>query len=142
MVSLRGRKVYLDANTIIYAVELAHQFPSLQDGLLRPLDGQEFTAVSSEITLAETIIGPRRAGNAVNEQLFRAFLTPSSNFHLQPITLAVVEKLIDLRAQYALKIPDAIHVATGILAGCDLFVIADRAWSKVGITVVDPADVG
>ena len=141
MVSLKGRKVYLDANTIIYAVELP-QFSNLKTGLLIPLDAQEFTAVTSEITLAETVIGPRKAGNMATEQLFRKFLTPSSNFLLEPITLAVLEKVIDLRAQYSLKIPDAIHLATGILAGCDLFVTGDHVWSKAGVTVVDPADVG
>ena len=60
MVSLKGRKVYLDANTVIYAVELP-QFANLKTGLLVPLDNQEFTAITSEITLVETIIGPRRA---------------------------------------------------------------------------------
>jgi predicted nucleic acid-binding protein len=140
MVSLKGHRVYLDANTIIYAIEL-HHFPNLKTGLLIPLDQQEFNAVTSEITLAETIIGPRRAGNVANEQLFRNFLVPTSNFFIEPITRAVLEKVIDLRAQYAIKIPDAIHLATGILAGCDLFVTGDQAWSKTGVTVVDPADV-
>jgi hypothetical protein len=37
MVSLKGRRVYLDANTIIYAVELPH-FANLKTGLLKPLD--------------------------------------------------------------------------------------------------------
>jgi hypothetical protein len=83
MVSLKGHKVYLDASTVIYAVEL--HFANLKAGLLKPLDDQELVAVTSEITLAETIIGPRKAGNTANEKLFRTFLTPSQHFILQPI---------------------------------------------------------
>jgi len=49
--------------------------------------------------------------------------------------------VIELRAQFGFKTPDAIHLATGLLAGCDLFVTGDQAWSRAGITVVDPADV-
>jgi predicted nucleic acid-binding protein len=49
--------------------------------------------------------------------------------------------VIELRAQFGFKTPDAIHLATGLLAGCDLFVTGDQAWSWAGITVVDPADV-
>jgi predicted nucleic acid-binding protein len=58
-----------------------------------------------------------------------------------PITQAVLEKVIDLRSQFNLKVPDAIHIATGILAGCDVFVTGDEAWGKTGVTVVDPADI-
>jgi predicted nucleic acid-binding protein len=47
-----------------------------------------------------------------------------------------------LRAQYGLKIPDAIHLATGILAGCTLFVTRDASWKKAGVAVVEPQDVG
>ena len=53
----------------------------------------------------------------------------------------MLEKVIDLRPQYGLKIPDAFHLATGILAGCDLFVTGDKAWGKAGVTLVDPADI-
>jgi predicted nucleic acid-binding protein len=72
---------------------------------------------------------------------YRAFLTRSPNLTLQPITAVVLEKVIELRAQFGFKTPDAIHLATGLLAGCDLFVTGDQAWSWAGITVVDPADV-
>jgi hypothetical protein len=97
MVSLKGHRVYVDANTVIYAVELPQFFANLKTGLLKPLDDQEFTAVTSQVTLAETVIGPRKAGNAATEQLFRTSLTPSTNFILQRITLAVLEKVIAFR---------------------------------------------
>ena len=141
MVSLNGHKVYLDANTVIYALEGFAKYANLRSGLLDPLDDGEFIAVTSEITLVETVIGPRKDGKPKDEAMFRGFLTPSPSFLIEPITTAVLEKVIDLRAQYGLKIPDAIHLATGILAGCDLFVTADEAWSKIGVTAVHPADV-
>lgn len=122
-------------------MELPH-FANLKTGLLKPLDDLALTAVTSEITLAETVIGPRKSGYLATERLFRTFLTPSSHFLLEPITLAVLERVIDIRAQHGLKIADAIHLATGMLAGCDLFVTGDQAWAKTGVSVVDPADIG
>ena len=142
MVSLKGHKVYLDANTLIYALEGLVQYSNLQSGLLGALDAFEFRIVTSQLTLMETTVYPKRRGDTAGEQKFRLFLTPSSHVSVMPITEAVLEKAIELRAIHqALKTPDAIHLATGILAGCDIFLTADLAWSKVGVTVVDPGDV-
>lgn len=142
MVSLRGQRVYLDANTIIYALEGFAQYANLKSGLLIPLDAGEFTAVTSEITLVETIVGPRKAGKAKEEAELRTFLTSSASLVVDPVTTAVLERVIDLRVQFGLKTPDAIHVATGLLAGCTVFVTRDQAWAKVGITVIEPQNVG
>ena len=78
----------------------------------------------------------------MGEQKSRTFLTPSGSVAVIPISEAILEKATDLRARFpALKTPDAIHVATGILTGCDLFVTGDQAWSKTCVTAIDPADV-
>ncbi len=139
MVSLKGHKVYLDASTVIYALEGLPQYANLKDGLLIPLDKLEFTAVTSGITLMEALVYPRRHGDRVGERNFRRFLTASSHKIIEPVSELILEKATDLRAQIpSLKTPDAIHIATGILAGCDLFVTGDQAWSKAGVKVVDP----
>jgi predicted nucleic acid-binding protein len=141
VVSLRGQRAYLDANTIIYALEGFPEFANLRTGLLEPLDAGAFSAVTSELTLVETVLGPRKTGNLVAERVFRTFLTPSPQLSVEPVTLAVLEKVIDIRTRFGLKIPDAIHVATGILSGCTVFVTRDVAWARTGITVVDPVDL-
>jgi predicted nucleic acid-binding protein len=141
MVSLNGHRAYLDANTIIYALEGFAQYTNLKTGLLDPLDAGAFIAVTSEITLVETVIGPRKAGRANDEAVFRTFLTPSASLLLEPVSMAILEKVIDLRAQFGFKIPDTIHLATGILAGCTVFVTRDASWGKTGVPVVEPQDV-
>lgn len=142
VVSLKGKRVYLDTNTIIYALEGIPEFANLKAGLLDPLDKGELIVVTSELTLVETIVGPRKSGSKSDEAIFRAFLTPSANVVLEPISMQVLEKVIDLRAQFGFKVPDAIHLATGMLAGCDAFITNDSHWSKAGVTVIDPSTVG
>lgn len=61
---------------------------------------------------------------------------------LRPIATAVLENIIELLKKLGFKTPGAIHLATGMLAGCDLFVTGDQARNKSGVTVVAPADVG
>ena len=106
------------------------------------MDAGAFTAVTSEITLVETVVGPRKAGDVNAEAKFRAFLTPSPKLAIEPITMAVLEKVIELRTKHGLKIPDAIHLATGFLIGCTVFVTRDASWKRTGVTVVEPQDVG
>ena len=141
MVSLHGQRAYLDANTVIYALEGLAQYSNLKVGLLDALDDGAFTAVTSQLTLVETIIGPRRAGKPTDEAEFRNFLTPSTNMVIAPVSMAILEKVIDIRAQHGIKIPDAIHLATGILANCTVFVTRDASWAKTGVTVVEPQDI-
>ena len=95
----------------------------------------------SEITLVETIVGPRKAGDVNAEAKFRVFLTPTANLIVEPISMAFLEKVTELRANHGVKIPDAIHLATGILAGCSVFVTRDASWAKMGVAVVEPQDV-
>ena len=95
--------------------------------------------MTSELTLLEVLVKPRRLNNLTLEQAFRDFLGPSK-VRVLPISLAVLERAIDLRL-LGLKTPDAIHVATGLLEGCDLFLTRDKDWAKAGVTAVDPKDV-
>ncbi len=98
--------------------------------------------MTSEITLVETVVGPRRAGKAKEEAELRTFLTSSASLVVEPVTTTVLETVIDLRVQFGLKTPDAIHIATGLLAGCTVIVTRDQAWAKAGIKVVEPQEVG
>ncbi|MHB8637407.1 MAG: type II toxin-antitoxin system VapC family toxin [Fimbriimonadaceae bacterium] len=110
-----GRKVgyeRVDASTIIYAFEGVAQFANLQTGLLDLLDDEEMTAITSELSSLKVLTGPRKAGNRLLETTYRAFLAPSPVMLTEPVSSAVLEKAIDLRATYGLKTPDAIHVAT------------------------------
>lgn len=77
MVSLIGKRVYLDASTVIYALEGLPNYSNLNSGLLDGLDTGAITAISSELTLVETVIGPRRAGDRNRDgiQKFSFFLS-------------------------------------------------------------------
>jgi len=69
MVSIRGQKVYLDSNTIIYVLEGFAEYSNLKTGLLDALDAGDATAVTSELTLVETVAGPRKATDAKGQRL-------------------------------------------------------------------------
>ena len=138
MGKLTGQLVYLDSNAVIYAVEGYAELPGIRDALLIPMERGEVKAVTSQLTLLETLVGPRKAGNEVAEAGYRRFLTPSPVLTVESITDFILETAIEIRAKFGVKSPDAIHIATGIHFNCDCFITADAGWSRTGVKIVDP----
>ena len=58
MVSLKGHKVYLDASTVIDAMEGLADFSNLKAGLTDLLDALEVRVVTSQLTLLEAMVFP------------------------------------------------------------------------------------
>jgi predicted nucleic acid-binding protein len=50
---------------------------------------------------------------------------------LYPIDPPIAEVASDLRATYPLRAPDALHLATAIVAGAEAFVTADRRLASI-----------
>lgn len=120
-----GARVYLDTNIVIYAIE---GFAGLADqirALLQALDDAEIVAVTSELTLAEALIKPLKNQNQLAQQAYKKFLTPTSALQVVPISNDILEAAAQLRAATKLKMPDAIHLATANLSGCDCFLTND-----------------
>ena len=81
--------------------------------------------------LLETLVKPVQAGDNELVDIFRQLLLNTAEVSLQPISRAVLEQAVQLRAAYNLKTPDAIHAATAVTTGCHLFLTNDRAFERV-----------
>ncbi len=135
---LVGKRIYLDANPIIYALENPSGFPGLITHLLEPLNRSELTVVTSSITLTEVLTHPIKSGDAALENAYRRFLTPAEFVEVLSVDTKIAEYAATLRAKFGLRTPDAIHVSTAILANCDLILTRDSALTKVGLKVGTP----
>ena len=94
-------------------------------------------ALTSELTLMETLVKPLQAQGIALETQYRSILITSPEVRLHPISRAVLERAARLRTTAQLKTPDALHAATALEAGCALFVTNDTAFRRVtGLNVV------
>lgn len=123
--------IYLDASTVIYAVEKIEPYASILQPLWRMAAAGHISLVGSELLLVETLIKPVQNRDDLLEQAFRELLLNSREFKPLPITLAVLEAAVQLRASLGLKTPDAIHAATALLAGVQLFITNDPVFHRV-----------
>jgi len=124
-----GGLVYLDTSAIIYSVEKIEPFYSLLTPLWDAAKAGQFGVITSELTLLETLVKPLQARDLLLQGIYRSLLTASRKMQLVPISRKVIEAAANIRAEYRLKTPDAIHV--GSADGCSLFVTNDPAFQRV-----------
>jgi len=58
-------------------------------------------------------------------------LIDNENLELIDIDIAIAKKASEIRANYKIKTPDAIQLASGIVNHCDSFLTNDRDLKKV-----------
>ncbi len=132
-----GGRVYLDAQCVIYTVEQRPVYSPLLAPLWAAVQIGQLTTVTSELTIAESLVVPIRLGDTRRLQAFEAVFG-SGELGLLPISPTVLRDTARLRAVVSkLRTPDAIHAATALAAGVDLFVTNDTDFRRVpGLPVV------
>ena len=123
---LPSGKIYLDANVFIYAVEAIEEYAAAIDEVFGLIDNGTISAVTSELTLAEVLAKPFEAGREDIAETYQHMLTPSAWLSIVPVERATLINAARLRAQLMLRLPDAIHVATAVAAGCSALLSNDR----------------
>ena len=144
--------IYLDTNVFIYAVE-GQDGPARSNAqaLLRMLQRQDGSGVTSELTIAE-LLAPRGSGRsappAALEKAYLDLLTAGEVVRLAPVSRHVLVATAALRSRSASKLtlPDAIHLATALDEGCAIFVSEDGGYPdlapmrRVSVSAADLLD--
>ena len=122
--------IYLDTSAIIYSVERNKPYLTLLAPVWQQAEAGQFVVICSELAVAETLVRPIREGNEDLEAAFRAvFAAPE--VQLVPVTRDLWEDAARLRAESGLKLPDALHAATALRAGCALFITNDTDFRRI-----------
>ena len=129
------RLIYLDANIVIYAMEESSGYPDLMRKLIESIDSGQIKAMTSELTLAEVLAKPIELRHPEHLEKYERFFAPSSALVLHPVSRDVLMLSARLRADFRLKLLDAIHVATAQLSECKYFLTEDE---RLGRTLDGP----
>lgn len=121
----KGATVYLDTNPIIYLTEGNTAFKASIASLFAEFERAEARLITSELALTEALVLPLRQADvelvAVYERLFDDLI------EALPVSREVLIMAARLRAETpALRTPDAIHLATALLARADVFLSSDH----------------
>ena len=83
--TITGPKIYLDTNIFIYALEGYPEYESILTSLFNLIDNGTYTAVTSELTLAEALIKPLMDNNDNLQLTYEEILQSSDSLILAPL---------------------------------------------------------
>jgi predicted nucleic acid-binding protein len=125
-----GDIIFLDTAPFIYFFERhTDYFPSLEL-LFNNLYATGAQAITSIITYIELTTYPVRQGKTQLVRKYRDYLSNSENISLFPLDMNIADHVVDLRARYQFKTPDAIQLGTALACGADYIITNDKAWQR------------
>lgn len=134
--AIKGKRVYLDTNIFIYIFEDYPEYQTLVDSLLELIVSDKIDCFTNEITLGELLVHPYKQKNDDAVQQYIEALNDKEFVRLTPATQNTHIKAAQIRAEFGMKYPDALHVAAALLSECDVFLTNDT-----GIRSVDKIEI-
>jgi predicted nucleic acid-binding protein len=129
--TIQGDRIYLDTNVWIYAVESYPAFIQELSDFFQRVDRSQYVAITSELSLAETLIKPIKDNNRGRQAAYKKAIVNRNNVSVVPILREILINAAQVRAEMGLKLPDAIHAATAVQAQCSTFVTNDAQLKKL-----------
>jgi predicted nucleic acid-binding protein len=123
--------LYIETTPLIYYVEENPTYIDRMEAIIGRVEDTPLRAVSSVITLAEVLYQPIQQGRTDLENAYQDILITSGAFQLWWVNVPIAERAARLRVAYRLRTPDALHIATAIIAGCDAFLTNDKGLRRV-----------
>jgi len=121
-----GSVYYLDSNIIIALVELPDDLEAGQRTFLEAMERGTALAVTSELTLAECLVGSYATNNRQAATAFLALFEDGDAPIVAPVSRDILVRAAQLRAETRMLLADSVHVATAELTGCTVVVSQDK----------------
>jgi predicted nucleic acid-binding protein len=127
----RHRKIAVDSNIFIYAVESNERYADLADAVFEWIEKPAHAAVTSTITLTELLVKPYRSSDDLMVRTYHALLTRYPGLTWIPVDLAIADLAAQFRARHGLRTPDSIQAATALHASATGFVSIDPVFTRI-----------
>jgi predicted nucleic acid-binding protein len=121
---LRERTVGLDTAPLIYFIEENPTHLEATKLFFEAMERNEFTVVTSTITLLEVLVHPLRNNNKALASEYRDILLNSKLLTVE-VSSSIAEQAARLRAVHNIRTPDAIQLSAALNAGATHFFTND-----------------
>ena len=137
---MRGSVVGLDTTPLIYFIEKNVTYHPLLRPFFVELASGQFTAVTSTITLVETLVHPIRNNQNDLARRYREILLNTAYLTTYNVSPDIAQKAAEIRANYQIRTPDAIQLAASVQANATFFLTNDhnlKKFPEIKVIVVD-----
>jgi predicted nucleic acid-binding protein len=133
--------VALDTPVFIYFIEEHERYLPIVEPVFEAIDRGSLQAVTSGLTLMETLVLPHRQGDRRLAERYEVLLSHSRGLRLLELTTPLLRTAAQLRATLEVKTPDAIQLAAALHGGCSALLTNDRRLPEVpGLAVTQLSD--
>lgn len=120
-----GKTILLDTNCFIYYLENNPKYADKLEKVFRGIQDGNNNAFMSIISFLEILVKPKKDNNIFIENKYKLMLTNYPNLSIIDMEYNIADIASRLRANYKIKTPDAIIVATGIAMNVDYIITND-----------------
>ncbi len=140
---LGGRRYWDSTNWISLLAEDEASRAEICHNILNDMVAGKLTVITSAWTLAEVIRRRRSPGIPVDDdQIITGFFRQHDNLIIHDVTRAIAERARSLSREHRLRPADAVHLATALSSGADVFESWDRDFvalrGRVPIEIREP----
>lgn len=122
--------VALDTAPFVYFIEEHSRFCAIVAPLFEAIDRGELPAVTTGITLLETLVVPLRRNDRELAVRYEALLTQSRGLRMIDLDRELLRAAAEIRAATGAKSPDALQLAGAVTFGCTAMLTNDRRFPK------------
>ncbi|MCC6143578.1 MAG: PIN domain-containing protein [Candidatus Hydrogenedentes bacterium] len=117
---------YLDSNVFIYNFEDVQIFSAQLTRLFQEIREADAEICTSLLTLSELLVKPLRSGDQNLVARYRLLFRSPHAVRVLDLDEKTMLQAAELRSRTALRLPDALHLASAQCAAADYFVTGDR----------------
>jgi predicted nucleic acid-binding protein len=130
------RRIGLDTSIFIHYLEANPSYADLAGEVFSWVERRSHSAVTSTLTMTELLVQPYRAANEDLVNHYYGLLSTFPNLEWVAPDLAIADTAARIRAEYRLRTPDALQLATAIRGGAGALLTNDTGLARVaGIQV-------
>lgn len=127
----KHKLIGLDSNILIYFIEAHPQYHAAAQMILKSIEADRNRGICSTLSLLEVLVQPYRNNDEDLTNQFYGLLTSYPHLSWIAVSVEIADLAARLRAQYRLKTPDAILMATAIHSGASGFIGNDAQLNRV-----------
>lgn len=116
----------------IYYLDGHPTYGPLLEPLFERWERGEGRGVASVLVVAETLVGPLRAGTGERAMDAVQWLSGLPGLELVPVSLDIGIRAAEVRARFGFPMANSLHAATALVQGADTFLTNDRGFARLG----------
>ncbi len=124
------RRVALDTNVVVYALDNVLPYQELARHLLRLMERGFMVGTVSTVVEAEVLVKPLRERNQLAIEKAELFFRYAPNLVVRSFDRTIARRAALVRAGSLLPLPDAIIVATALEERCDVLIGNDASMAR------------